>query len=218
MDIGSKIKEARINANYTQEKAADELCVSRQTISNWETGKTYPDIMSVIKISDLYNISLDCLLKDSDKENKEATMNEYVNYLNESTNTVKSKERLAKMILIISYVLILAIGMIEFWVFLEPGNEMGYSIVYIIFLLPLMTLLISLILGLNNYWDKLKWYAPIVFGFGLCASDYFTFQLSNSLQFHQFNYPELSLIVGGIVVSLIGLGIGTLFRKLKQEK
>ncbi len=36
---------------------------SRQTISNWETEKTYPDIISVVKMSDLYNVSLDLLLK-----------------------------------------------------------------------------------------------------------------------------------------------------------
>lgn len=59
MDIGSKVKSARINANLTQEQVADFLNVSRQTISNWENGKTYPDIVSVVKMSDLYNISLD---------------------------------------------------------------------------------------------------------------------------------------------------------------
>ena len=63
MEIGSKIKNARIQANFTQEQVAEALSVSRQTISNWETGKTYPDIVSVVKMSDLYNISLDRLLK-----------------------------------------------------------------------------------------------------------------------------------------------------------
>lgn len=41
MEIGSKIKNARIQANFTQEQVADALSVSRQTISNWETGVSH---------------------------------------------------------------------------------------------------------------------------------------------------------------------------------
>ena len=64
MTIGEKIKAARLNAGLTQEKAADELGVTRQTISNWENGRSYPDIVSVVKMSDLYSVSLDRLLKE----------------------------------------------------------------------------------------------------------------------------------------------------------
>ncbi len=61
MDIGTKIRNARLNANLTQEQAAEFLGVSRQTISNWETEKTYPDIVSVVKMSDLYtSVSITC--------------------------------------------------------------------------------------------------------------------------------------------------------------
>ena len=49
MEIGNKIKEARNGAELTQDQAAEKIMVSRQTISNWETGKTMPDIASVIK-------------------------------------------------------------------------------------------------------------------------------------------------------------------------
>ena len=63
MDIGSKIKEARMKAGFTQEQIAEALGVSRQTISNWENGRTYPDIVSVVKMSDLYHICPDRLLK-----------------------------------------------------------------------------------------------------------------------------------------------------------
>ncbi len=64
MDIGKKIQEARLKAKLTQEQSAEALGVSRQTISNWENEKTYPDIISVVKMSDLYSISLDRLLKE----------------------------------------------------------------------------------------------------------------------------------------------------------
>ena len=67
MNIGEKIKHAREENNLTQTQASESLMVSRQTISNWENGKSLPDILSVIKMSELYHISLDELLK-GDKE------------------------------------------------------------------------------------------------------------------------------------------------------
>ena len=63
MEIDKKLKEARVNSGLTQEQVAEKIMVSRQTISNWENGKSLPDIISVMKMSDLYQISLDELLK-----------------------------------------------------------------------------------------------------------------------------------------------------------
>lgn len=63
MNIGDKIKNAREENKLTQTQAAESLMVSRQTISNWENGKSLPDILSVIRMSELYQISLDELLK-----------------------------------------------------------------------------------------------------------------------------------------------------------
>ena len=64
MEIGKKLQRSRIDAGLTQEQAAEALDVTRQTVSNWENGKTYPDIKNIIDISELYHVSLDCLLKD----------------------------------------------------------------------------------------------------------------------------------------------------------
>ena len=70
-DIGSKIQATRLEKNMTQEQVAGLLEVSRQTISNWENAKSYPDIVSVIKMSEYYDVSLDYLLKGG-------TKNEYI--------------------------------------------------------------------------------------------------------------------------------------------
>ena len=86
-DIGSKIKAARIEKKLTQEQVAELLGVSRQTISNWENGKSYPDIISVIKMSECYDVSLDYLLKGEQK------MKTYYDYLEESTNVVKKQHQ-----------------------------------------------------------------------------------------------------------------------------
>lgn len=67
MEIEKKLKNARIRAGLTQEQVAEKVMVSRQTISNWENGKSLPDIVSIIKLSDLFQISIDDLLK-SDKK------------------------------------------------------------------------------------------------------------------------------------------------------
>lgn len=63
MNIGDKVKKAREEHKLTQAQVSERLMVSRQTISNWETGKSLPDILSLIRMSELYQISLDELLK-----------------------------------------------------------------------------------------------------------------------------------------------------------
>ena len=67
MKISKKISEIRNSNKLTQEDLAEMLGVARQTVSNWENDKCYPDIETIILISDKFNISLDILLKE-DKE------------------------------------------------------------------------------------------------------------------------------------------------------
>lgn len=56
------LKEKRKEYQLTQEQVAEKIFVSRKTISNWETGKTIPDIESVIRLANLFELSLDNLL------------------------------------------------------------------------------------------------------------------------------------------------------------
>ncbi|EAC6063214.1 TPA: helix-turn-helix domain-containing protein [Listeria monocytogenes] len=63
MEVGAQIKKYRSNMGITQEELAEKIYVSRQTVSNWETGKNYPDIHSVLRLSLLFNTSLDQLIK-----------------------------------------------------------------------------------------------------------------------------------------------------------
>ena len=67
MNLGKKIVKIRKDNKMSQEELAEALNVTRQTISNWENSKNYPDIETLILISDKFNISLDILLK-GDKE------------------------------------------------------------------------------------------------------------------------------------------------------
>jgi len=67
MEIGLKLKNTRVKSGFTQEQVAEKLMISRQTVSNWENEKSLPDVVSVIKMGDLYQISLDELLKGDKK-------------------------------------------------------------------------------------------------------------------------------------------------------
>lgn len=67
MELSQKLQNRRKEMNLTQESVAEKIHVSRQTISNWETGRTLPDIHSLVLISDIYQISLDKLIKEDVK-------------------------------------------------------------------------------------------------------------------------------------------------------
>ena len=73
--------------------------------------RSYPDIVSVLKMSDLYSVSLDYLLKG------EGPMKDYLDYIEESTNTVKSKTRLSKLLVVLSYLVIWAFNIMASWRF-----------------------------------------------------------------------------------------------------
>ncbi len=63
MEFPEQLKANRQRIGLSQEDLAQRIYVSRQTISNWETGKTYPDISSLLLLSNLFGVSVDELLK-----------------------------------------------------------------------------------------------------------------------------------------------------------
>ena len=63
MEIGSQIKKLRNVQGLSQEELAEKIYVTRQTISNWENEKSYPDIHSLLALSSIFEISLDQLIK-----------------------------------------------------------------------------------------------------------------------------------------------------------
>lgn len=70
MILGQRIKEEREKRQWTQDYLAETLNVSRQTISKWEVGSTYPDIDRLLQISNLFGITLDSLIKGDDSLKK----------------------------------------------------------------------------------------------------------------------------------------------------
>ena len=70
MDIGNKIKKYRESMGFSQEELADKIYVSRQTLSNWETNKFYPDIKSITMLCNMFDVSLDEFIKGDIEEMK----------------------------------------------------------------------------------------------------------------------------------------------------
>ena len=67
MELGKRIIEIRKQHGLTQEEFAERYHVTRQTISNWENGKSSPDLETLVSMSEDFNVSLDAMLK-GDKE------------------------------------------------------------------------------------------------------------------------------------------------------
>lgn len=211
MEISNKLKEARNRASLTQEQVAEALAVSRQSVSNWENNRFYPDIVSVIKMSDLYSVSLDTLLKE------ESPMSNYYRFLEESTNVVKSRQKLTKLLEILSFVVIWAIAVLVFWLFSAPEDAMGYAIIVLYIVLPITTFVISILIGKDITWGKLRWLFFLFFGFMFMMMEYATFSTANMISFHKVNLPDFTLLLVGGVISLSGLGIGKMIQTFSKN-
>ena len=79
----NNIKELRKDRKLRQEDLAEKLQVSRQAVSRWETGATWPDVPNLIQLSDLFGVTTDYLAREKCEEEKEGSA---------ETNTLKQEE------------------------------------------------------------------------------------------------------------------------------
>ena len=213
MEIGKLIRKARNESALTQEQAAEFLGVSRQTISNWENGKSYPDIISVIKMSDLYSVSLDYLLKE------ETSMNQtYKEFLEESTNTVKSREKLSRLSLSLVTLGIWVISVIAFWLVESGMDSSGYSLAVMWGVLPVTFFAASVIMGIRNYFGKLKWISPVCFGIMYALTGSVNEVIVGSSMYKSVVWPDLTKLPIGLVISLAGIAVAILIRRHSEKK
>ncbi len=96
MDLGNRIKTEREKLNMSQDDLAQKMDISRQAISKWETGSSYPDIEKILRLSEIFSLSLDELVK-GDKSFQE--------------NLIKEGRRNMSGLTILGYVLV-ALGVI----------------------------------------------------------------------------------------------------------
>ena len=86
MEIGKQIKKYRTEMELSQEELSEKIFVSRQTISNWENNKNYPDVKSLLLLSSLFNVSLDILIKGDLEEMKEQIKKEDIDGFKHDSN------------------------------------------------------------------------------------------------------------------------------------
>ena len=82
MELGKQIKMHRQEAHLSQEELANRVYVSRQTISNWENDKNYPDVNSLVLLSEIFQISLDNLIKGDIEVMKDVIQKEEIEKMN----------------------------------------------------------------------------------------------------------------------------------------
>ena len=82
MELGKQIKLHRQEAHLSQEELANRVYVSRQTISNWENDKSYPDVNSLVLLSEIFQISLDNLIKGDIEVMKDVIQKEEIEKMN----------------------------------------------------------------------------------------------------------------------------------------
>ena len=129
MELGKQIKKYRSEKALSQDALAEKIYVSRQTISNWENDKSYPDVNSLVLLSKVFNVSLDQLIKGdvekmTEQINNSADRKEY-----EHLSLAFTVLLLAIIITPIPLVHFLSyVGMVIWIVILEAGIIVAYRV------------------------------------------------------------------------------------------
>ena len=82
MKLGDNILKLRKDCKLSQEQLAEKVDVTRQTISNWENDKSYPDVNSLVLLSETFQISLDNLIKGDIEVMKDVIQKEEIEKMN----------------------------------------------------------------------------------------------------------------------------------------
>ncbi len=164
MEIGTNLKHARTACGLTQGEAAEKIGVSRQTLSNWENNHSYPDAVSLLTVSEVYDIRLDALLKD-DKE--------VVEQAEQQQGITKRKRRIFKWIEVAVYIGLWASILVVGGVLMHiSGLAQLYLILVPNAVLPMLVAAFSVIVGADEKWGYEKW---ILFPIGAvmpCSVEY----------------------------------------------
>ena len=163
MTLGEKIYELRTQHNLSQGDLANELNVSRQSISKWENGNSTPDLEKIVKLAEIFNVSLDELIKNEEKEETIVNTPEQLT----ATKTNTREKKIGKSLIIAGVIsifvfLLLGLGITGFFIaiplfacsiiyYKAKSNHFLYCLWAII---PLVDLYIRFATGIN--WNVIK--------------------------------------------------------------
>ena len=137
MKFGEQIRKCRTHQSLTHQDAADYVHVTRQTISNWENGKSYPDLNMLLTISDLYHVSVDALLRED---------SELMDFLDRG----KVVARFTKLNRVINIIVFL-ITVLALALFMSPA--VGHNKLINFLMLTIITALLVLMLIINRFYN-----------------------------------------------------------------
>ena len=120
MEIGKQIKKYRTELGLSQEEFADKIFVTRQSVSNWENDKNYPDINSLVLMAEIFGVSLDSLVKGDIEKMQEEIKKEDIEYFN------KANRRLTLAFVWDFFMLVPMIKLFKIW------GAVIYGIVFIL--------------------------------------------------------------------------------------
>ncbi len=130
--IAKFLKEERENSNLTQEEAAKRIGVSKSIISKWETGKSYPSLENLSKISETYGVSINEILAGTRLGMNEKEIVSDENLLKEMQKT-KVNRIAVQIIFVISLCTIMIL--LEIVCYMAGVNNIYYTMIFIIMLL-----------------------------------------------------------------------------------
>ncbi|MCL0318612.1 helix-turn-helix domain-containing protein [Apilactobacillus xinyiensis] len=186
MNFGQRLQNERIKNQLTQDEVANKLSVSRQTISSWENERTYPDINSLIILSDFYNISLDTLLKE------DSGMKEYL----EKNEITKNLKPILVILTFINVLFLITLAFVE-------TNFFDNSSLFLIFIMGISNTLA--LLYLSTFMSKIKSKKKCIL-----------FNYMKKYKYHSIGIIVLIILIGLIVTNynalagglIVGLGSG----------
>ncbi|MGL9817816.1 helix-turn-helix domain-containing protein [Enterococcus sp. DIV0098] len=200
MEIGKRIREYRKIYNLSQEQLADKIFVSRQTVSNWENDKTYPDIQIIVSLSILFNVSLDELIREDLEEMKMKISN------NKANKRADKRADIYSLIMICSTILAsLSIGLVV----ALPESKLIWIVPIILFLPAVWS---SFVLEKFKRNNDLKTYKEI-----LAFSQNKDVEMLRERRNHRKIRIEKGIIVLGyasftLFICLIAISIANLFK------
>ncbi|EFR45210.1 helix-turn-helix domain-containing protein [Streptococcus pseudoporcinus] len=84
-NFAKQLKKYRLEKNYSQDTLADQLFISRQAISKWENGDSTPDLENLVKLAEIFDVTLDQLVRGKEStsslDNENSLENDNLNLL-----------------------------------------------------------------------------------------------------------------------------------------
>lgn len=188
MEIGAQIKKYRDAQGLSQEALAEKIFVTRQTISNWETGKSYPDVYSLLLLGGVFNVSLDQLVRrDIETMKKEINKAEVAEF-----------NRLGRIFSILFVFSLLAF--IPLYVFLKTTGLIIWAVLY------LTTLVFAFrVEKLKKKHDLLTYKEIVAFSEGKCLDEIQTQREIGKRPYQAVLKPLAGAAVGILVAAIAGL-------------